>query len=52
MIDLSGTGWSRIFLRAKNLGCYLSEATLHIGETERGAWEEKKYDIVFGADGV
>jgi kynurenine 3-monooxygenase len=24
----------------------LSEATLHIGETERGAWEEKKYEIV------
>jgi kynurenine 3-monooxygenase len=27
----------------KNLGCYtLSDATLHIGETERGAWEDKK----------
>jgi hypothetical protein len=24
----------------------LDTATLHIGETERGAWEDKKYDMV------
>jgi kynurenine 3-monooxygenase len=30
----------------------LDTATLHIGETERGAWEDKKYDMVFGADGA
>jgi kynurenine 3-monooxygenase len=29
----------------------LDTATLFIGETERGAWEEK-YDMVFGADGA
>jgi kynurenine 3-monooxygenase len=23
-----------------------------LGETERGAWEDKKYDMVFGADGA
>jgi kynurenine 3-monooxygenase len=45
MIDL-GTGWSRIFFEQKIWDVTLSEATLHIGETERGAWEEKKYEIV------
>jgi kynurenine 3-monooxygenase len=27
------------------MGC-VATATLHIGETERGAWEDKKYDMV------
>jgi kynurenine 3-monooxygenase len=30
----------------------MSEATLHIGETERGEWEELKFDKVIGADGA
>jgi kynurenine 3-monooxygenase len=30
----------------------LADATLHIGETERGAWEELKFDMVFGSDGA
>ena len=30
----------------------MSDATLHIGETERGAWEELKFDMVFGSDGA
>jgi kynurenine 3-monooxygenase len=30
----------------------LSEATLHIGENGKRSLEEKKYDIVFGADGA
>jgi kynurenine 3-monooxygenase len=30
----------------------LATATLLKGETERGPWEELKYDIVFGADGA
>jgi kynurenine 3-monooxygenase len=38
------------FLEQKNWDVTLSDATLHIGETERGAWEDKKYDMVFGAD--
>jgi hypothetical protein len=29
------------FLEQKNWDVTLSDATLHIGETERGAWEDK-----------
>jgi kynurenine 3-monooxygenase len=39
------------FLEQKIWDVTLSDATLHIGETERGAWEDKN-DMVFGADGA
>jgi kynurenine 3-monooxygenase len=45
MIDLAEQA-GRIFFEQKIWDVTLSEATLHIGETERGAWEEKKYEIV------
>jgi kynurenine 3-monooxygenase len=52
MIDLAEQAGAEFFFEQKIWDVTLSEATLHIGETERGAWEEKKYDIVFGADGA
>ena len=31
---------------------HLPEAKIYTGETERGAWKEYQYDLVFGADGA
>lgn len=52
MIDLAEEAGAEFFFNQKIWDVTLKEATLHIGETERGVWEEKKYDIVFGADGA
>ncbi|PRZ26596.1 FAD-dependent oxidoreductase [Flavobacterium granuli] len=52
MIDLAEAAGAEFFFEQKIWDVTLKEATLHIGETERGEWEEKKYDIVFGADGA
>lgn len=52
MIDLAEQAGAEFFFEQKIWDVTMSEATLHIGETERGAWEEKKYDMVFGADGA
>ncbi|TRX42298.1 FAD-dependent oxidoreductase [Flavobacterium restrictum] len=52
MIDLAEDAGAEFFFEQKIWDVTLDEATLHIGETERGAWEEKKYDMVFGADGA
>ncbi|SDW96568.1 FAD-dependent oxidoreductase [Flavobacterium degerlachei] len=52
MIDLAEEAGAEFFFDQKIWDVTLKEATLHIGETERGVWEEKKYDIVFGADGA
>ncbi|TDE02955.1 FAD-dependent oxidoreductase [Flavobacterium hiemivividum] len=52
MIDLAEEAGAEFFFEQKIWDVSLSEATLHIGETERGAWQEKKYDLVFGADGA
>ena len=52
MIDLAEEAGAELFFEQKIWDVSLSEATLHIGETERGAWQEKKYDLVFGADGA
>ncbi|WP_413999408.1 FAD-dependent oxidoreductase [Flavobacterium sp. W1B] len=52
MIDLAEAAGADFFFNQKIWDVTLNEATLHIGETERGAWEEKKYDMVFGADGA
>jgi kynurenine 3-monooxygenase len=46
MIDLAEQAGAEFFFEQKIWDVTLSEATLHIGETERGAWEEKKYEIV------
>jgi kynurenine 3-monooxygenase len=52
MIDLAEEAGAEFFFEHKIWDVTLDDATLHIGETERGAWEEKKYDMVFGADGA
>jgi kynurenine 3-monooxygenase len=52
MIDLAEEAGVTFFFEQKIWDVTLSDATLHIGETERGEWEEVKYDMVFGADGA
>ena len=52
MIDLAEDAGAEFFFEQKIWDVTLADAKLHIGETERGAWEEKKYDMVFGADGA
>jgi kynurenine 3-monooxygenase len=52
MINLAEEAGAEFFFNQKIWDVTLKEATLHMGESERGIWEEKKYDIVFGADGA
>jgi len=52
MIDLAENAGAEFFFEQKIWDISLADATLHIGETERGAWTEVKYDMVFGADGA
>lgn len=52
MIDLAEEAGVEFFFDHKVWDVTLPEASLHIGETERGEWEELKYDKVFGADGA
>jgi kynurenine 3-monooxygenase len=52
MIDLAEEAGVEFFFDHKIWDVTLSTATLHIGETEKGAWEDLKYDKVFGADGA
>jgi kynurenine 3-monooxygenase len=52
MIDLAEQAGAAFFFDHKIWDVTLADATLHIGETERGAWEDAHYDMVFGADGA
>jgi kynurenine 3-monooxygenase len=52
MIDLAEAAGVEFKFEHKIWDVTLADATLHIGETERGAWTELKYDKVFGADGA
>ena len=52
MIDLAEAEGAEFFFEHKIWDVTLEQATLHIGASERSAWEDKKYDIVFGADGA
>jgi len=52
MIDLAEEAGVIFFFEHKIWDVTLSTATLHSGETERGEWEELKYDKVFGSDGA
>ncbi len=52
MIDLAEDVGVIFFFEHKIWDVTLANATLHIGETERGEWSELKYDKVFGADGA
>lgn len=52
MIDLAEQTGVEFKFEHKIWDVTLADATLHIGETERGEWTELKYDKVFGADGA
>lgn len=52
MITLAEDHGVEFFFNHKIWDVTLADATLHYGETERGEWEDLKYDIVFGADGA
>ncbi len=52
MITLAEEHGVEFFFNHKIWDVTLADATLHYGETERGEWEDLKYDIVFGADGA
>jgi len=52
MIDLAENAGAEFFFEKKIWDVNLAEATLQIGETERGEWEAVKYDMVFGSDGA
>lgn len=52
MIDLAEEAGAEFFFEQKIWDITLKDATLHVGETERGVWDELKYDLVFGADGA
>lgn len=52
MIDLAEDVGVEFFFEHRIWDVNLAEATLHIGETERGEWTDLKYDKVFGADGA
>jgi kynurenine 3-monooxygenase len=52
MIDLAEAEGAEFFFEQKIWDVTLNNATLHIGETERSEWEDRKYDMIFGADGA
>ena len=52
MIDLAEAAGAAFFFDQKIWDVTMSEATLHIGESERGVWHDAKYDMIFGADGA
>jgi kynurenine 3-monooxygenase len=52
MIDLAEASGATFFFEQKIWDVTLADATLHIGEEERGEWKAVKYDMVFGADGA
>jgi kynurenine 3-monooxygenase len=52
MIDLAEAEGVSFYFNHKIWDVTLADATLHMGESERGEWSELKYDKVFGADGA
>jgi kynurenine 3-monooxygenase len=52
MIDLAEETGVEFYFDHKIWDVTLATATLHVGETERGEWEDLKYDKIFGADGA
>ena len=52
MIDLAEQAGAEFHFETRIWDVTLATATLHIGETEEGAWTPLKYDMVFGADGA
>jgi kynurenine 3-monooxygenase len=52
MVSLAEAEGVEFFFESRIWDVDLATATLHTGETERGAWADLKYDKVFGADGA
>ncbi|RZJ29548.1 MAG: FAD-dependent monooxygenase [Flavobacterium sp.] len=52
MIDLAERSGATFHFEQKIWDVGLADATLHIGETERGEWTDVKHDMIFGADGA
>ncbi len=52
MIDLAEARGVEFFFEQRIWDVTLSNATLHIGDTERSEWTDLKYDKIFGADGA
>lgn len=52
MVSLAEAEGVEFFFETKIWDVTLADATLHAGDTERGEWNELKYDKVFGADGA
>ena len=52
MIDLAEAAGAVFHFEQKIWDVGLNDATLHIGETERGEWTDIKHDMIFGADGA
>lgn len=52
MVNLAEEAGAEFFFNTRVWDVTMATATLHTGETEQGAWDDRKYDIVFGADGA
>lgn len=52
MVSMAEAEGVEFFFETRIWDVDLATATLHTGETERGAWTDLKYDKVFGADGA
>lgn len=52
MVSLAEAEGVEFFFETRLWDVNLDTATLYTGETERGAWTELQYDMVFGADGA
>ena len=52
MIDLAEAAGVEFRFEEKVWDVDLSEAKLYTGESEKGAWKEYEYDLIFGADGA
>lgn len=52
MIDLAEDAGAHFRFEEKVWDVSLPEARIYTGETEKGAWEEFQFDIVFGCDGA
>tara|TARA_R110000868_G_scaffold30589_4_gene112938 strand:- start:6839 stop:8179 length:1341 start_codon:yes stop_codon:yes gene_type:complete len=52
MIDLAESEGVEFRFEEKVWDVDLPEAKLYTGETEKGAWQEYQYDLIFGCDGA
>lgn len=52
MVTLAEAEGVEFFFESRVWDVTMADATLHTGETEKGPWDDLKYDMVFGADGA